>query len=50
MFKAEQYIKEALSVIEAKRLMNTLQESALKDSLTGLYNTLRRGGVPRPDA
>ncbi|MBI5099356.1 MAG: sensor domain-containing diguanylate cyclase [Nitrospirae bacterium] len=38
MFKAEQYIKEALSVIEAKRLMNTLQESALKDSLTGLYN------------
>ena len=38
MFKAEQYIKEALSVIEAKKLMNTLQESALKDSLTGLYN------------
>jgi diguanylate cyclase (GGDEF)-like protein len=38
MFKAEQYIKETLSVIEAKKLMNTLQESALKDSLTGLYN------------
>ncbi|MBI5408978.1 MAG: diguanylate cyclase [Nitrospirae bacterium] len=38
MFKAEQYIKESLSVIEAKRLTNTLRESALKDSLTGLYN------------
>ncbi len=38
MFKAEQFIKESLSVIEAKRLMNTLRESALKDPLTGLYN------------
>ncbi len=38
LFKAGQYIKESLSVIEAKRLMNTLRESALKDSLTGLYN------------
>jgi diguanylate cyclase (GGDEF)-like protein len=38
MFKAEQYIKESLSVIEAKRLTNTLRESALKDALTGLYN------------
>ncbi len=38
VYKSEQYIKEALSVIEAKRLMNTLRESALKDSLTGLYN------------
>ncbi len=38
LFKAEQYIKESLSVIEAKRLMNTLKESALKDPLTGLYN------------
>jgi diguanylate cyclase (GGDEF)-like protein len=38
LFKAEQYIKESLSVIEAKRLTNTLRESALKDSLTGLYN------------
>ncbi|NOZ69224.1 MAG: diguanylate cyclase [Deferribacteres bacterium] len=38
IFRAGQYIKESLSVIEAKRLMNTLRESALKDSLTGLYN------------
>ncbi len=38
LFRAGQYIKESLSVIEAKRLMNTLRESALKDSLTGLYN------------
>ncbi|MDH4027611.1 MAG: diguanylate cyclase [Nitrospirota bacterium] len=38
LFKAEQYIKESLSVIEAKRLTNTLRESALKDSLTNLYN------------
>ncbi|RJQ43945.1 MAG: diguanylate cyclase [Nitrospiraceae bacterium] len=38
MFKAEQYIRESLSVIEAKRLTHTLKESALKDSLTGLYN------------
>ncbi len=38
LFKAEQYIKESLSVIEAKRLTNTLRESALKDPLTGLYN------------
>lgn len=38
IFKAETYIKQALSVIEAKRLMNTLRESALKDPLTGLYN------------
>ncbi len=38
LFKAEQYIKESLSVIEAKRLMDTLRESALKDPLTGLYN------------
>ena len=38
MFKAEQYITESLSVIEAKRLTNTLRESALKDTLTGLYN------------
>ncbi|MBI4849399.1 MAG: sensor domain-containing diguanylate cyclase [Nitrospirae bacterium] len=38
LFKAERYIKESLSVIEAKRLTNTLRESALKDSLTGLYN------------
>lgn len=38
LFRAEQYIKESLSVIEAKRLTNTLRESALKDSLTDLYN------------
>jgi diguanylate cyclase (GGDEF)-like protein len=38
IFKAEQYIKEALPVIETKRLMNTLRESALTDSLTGLNN------------
>ena len=38
LFKAEQYIKESLSVIESKRLTNTLRESALKDSLTDLYN------------
>ena len=37
-FKAEQYIKEALPVIETKRLMNTLRDSALTDSLTGLRN------------
>lgn len=38
IFKAETYVKQALSAIEAKRLMNTLRESALKDPLTGLYN------------
>lgn len=38
LFKASQYIKESISVLEAKRLMNTLRESALKDTLTGLYN------------
>ncbi|MBF0426995.1 MAG: diguanylate cyclase [Magnetococcales bacterium] len=36
--KAEQYIKEALPVIESKRLMETLRESALRDPLTGLHN------------
>lgn len=38
LFKAEQFMKESLAVLEAKRLMNTLKESALKDALTGLYN------------
>jgi diguanylate cyclase (GGDEF)-like protein len=38
ILKVEQYLKESLSVIEAKRLMDTLRESALKDALTGLYN------------
>jgi len=36
--KAQEYINESLYVIEAKRLMNSLKESAVKDSLTGLYN------------
>ncbi|MDA8387826.1 MAG: diguanylate cyclase [Nitrospiraceae bacterium] len=35
---AEQYIRESIPVIEAKRLMSTLKDSALKDSLTGLNN------------
>jgi diguanylate cyclase (GGDEF)-like protein len=38
VFKAEQFIKESLPVIEAKRLMHTLRESALTDQLTGLHN------------
>ena len=38
VFKAEQYINETLPVIETKRLMNTLHESALSDPLTGLHN------------
>jgi diguanylate cyclase (GGDEF)-like protein len=38
IFKAGQYIKESLPVIEAKRLMHTLRESALTDQLTGLHN------------
>lgn len=38
IFKAETYINQSLSVIEAKRLMQTLRESALKDPMTGLYN------------
>jgi diguanylate cyclase (GGDEF)-like protein len=38
LFKAQQFINESLPVLEAKRLMNKLRESALKDSLTGLYN------------
>jgi len=32
------FIKEALPVLEAKRLTETLRESAMRDSLTGLYN------------
>lgn len=35
---ARQYINEAQPVIEAKRLMKVLKESALRDALTGLYN------------
>ncbi len=38
VFQAKQYIQESLSVLDAKRLMGTLRDSALKDSLTGLYN------------
>ncbi len=38
VFRAKQYIGESVSVIDAKRLMSTLKDSALKDSLTGLYN------------
>ena len=36
--KAEAYIKQSLSVIEAKRLMETLRESTLRDPMTGLLN------------
>ncbi len=36
--KITQYIKEAEPVIESKRLMRVLKESALRDPLTGLYN------------
>ncbi len=38
IFKAEQYINESLAVIESKRLMSSLRDSALIDSLTGLHN------------
>ncbi|MDY0292013.1 MAG: HAMP domain-containing protein, partial [Desulfuromonadaceae bacterium] len=33
--KAEAYIKQSLSVIEAKRLMRTLHDSTLRDPMTG---------------
>lgn len=36
--EVEQYIKESLSVIEAKRLLHKLRESVLVDPLTGLRN------------
>ena len=38
LFNAETYIDQSLSVIEAKRLMQTLRDSALIDPMTGLYN------------
>lgn len=38
VFEASQYVKESQSVIEAKRLMSTVRESALNDALTGLKN------------
>lgn len=36
--RATLYLKEAQSVLEAKRLLATLRDSALRDALTGLYN------------
>lgn len=36
--KVARYIKEAVPVLEAKRMMDVLRESALRDTLTGLYN------------
>lgn len=38
VLKASRYIKEAVPVLEAKRMMDTLKESSLRDPLTGLYN------------
>lgn len=38
LFQAETYIDQSLSVLEAKKLMQTLRDSALIDPLTGLYN------------
>ncbi|HEY6838851.1 MAG TPA: diguanylate cyclase [Geobacteraceae bacterium] len=38
IFRAQQYVNESVSVIEAKRLLVTLRESALIDPLTGLHN------------
>ena len=38
LFKATTYIDQSLSVIEAKRLMQTLRDSAMVDPMTGLYN------------
>ncbi|MDR3567395.1 MAG: diguanylate cyclase [Syntrophobacteraceae bacterium] len=38
VFKAEQYLNESLSVIETKRLMGYLRDTALSDPLTGLHN------------
>lgn len=38
LFNAETYINQSLSVIEAKRLMQTLRDSAMVDPMTGLYN------------
>ncbi len=36
--RAKRYIKEATPVIEAKRFAAALQETTLKDPMTGLYN------------
>ncbi|WP_149028907.1 GGDEF domain-containing protein [Serpentinimonas barnesii] len=38
LFNVGTYIEQSVSVIEAKRLMQTLRESATIDPLTGLYN------------
>ena len=38
VLKAEQYITESSAVIEAKRLTSALQESSVRDQMTGLYN------------
>lgn len=38
LFNAETYMNQSLSVIEAKRLMQTLRDSAMVDPMTGLYN------------
>lgn len=38
LFRARQYINESVSVIEAKRLMGSLRDTALTDPLTGLHN------------
>jgi diguanylate cyclase (GGDEF)-like protein len=38
LFSANTYIEQSISVLEAKRLMATLRESAMIDPLTGLYN------------
>jgi diguanylate cyclase (GGDEF)-like protein len=38
LFSANTYLEQSISVIEAKRLMATLRESAMIDPLTGLYN------------
>ncbi len=35
---AERYVKEALPVLETRRLTETLREQSLRDPLTGLYN------------
>ncbi len=34
----EAYLREAAPVLEAKRLMDTLKETTLRDSMTGLHN------------
>lgn len=38
LFRARQFINESISVIEAKRLLGSLRDSALTDALTGLHN------------